>query len=136
MRSLADILEEYEFHDKDGRHRLLIELARDLEPMPPELKTEATRVKGCIAKVWAYPTMDEGRHLHFMADSDSSFTKGMIAVVLSAVQDRTPQEILTLDFDQILQPFDFQKNLSSNRSSNLPNMIALIQDTAARYASY
>ncbi|MEO6153021.1 MAG: SufE family protein [Croceibacterium sp.] len=134
MRALADILDEYEFLDQDGRHQLLIELARNMEPMPFALKTEATKVKGCIANVWAYPILQGGK-LHFLADSDSSFTKGMIAVVLSAVQDRTPQEIIRTDITAALEPFNFKSNMSSNRSSNLPNMIALIKETAARLAA-
>ena len=37
MRSLEDILEEYEFLDGDERYRLLIELGRELDPMPEAL---------------------------------------------------------------------------------------------------
>jgi cysteine desulfuration protein SufE len=56
MRSLDDIREEYEFLDGDERYRLLIELGRELDPMPDALKTDATRVAGCSASVWVYPT--------------------------------------------------------------------------------
>ncbi|MDE0932157.1 MAG: SufE family protein, partial [Novosphingopyxis baekryungensis] len=60
-RSLSDIREEYEFLDPDDRYRLLIELGRDLEPMPDALKTDATLVRGCSAAVWVYPTRrDDG----------------------------------------------------------------------------
>ena len=45
MRSLADILEEYEFLDADERYRLLIELGRELNEMPAALKTDATLVR-------------------------------------------------------------------------------------------
>ena len=54
MRSLSDILEEYEFLEGDERYRLLIELGRDLEDMPDALKTDATLVRGCSAAVWKY----------------------------------------------------------------------------------
>ena len=52
MRSLDDILEEYEFLEGDERYSLLIELGRELEPMPDALKTDATLVRGCSAAVW------------------------------------------------------------------------------------
>ncbi|MFM7348089.1 MAG: SufE family protein, partial [Erythrobacter sp.] len=55
MRSLSDILEEYAFLEGDERYGLLIELGRELEPMPEALKTEATLVRGCSAAVWVYP---------------------------------------------------------------------------------
>ena len=69
MRSLQDIREEYEFLDGDERYRLLIELGRELDPMPDALKTEATRVRGCSASVWVYPTRSDDGTLHFLADS-------------------------------------------------------------------
>ena len=46
MRSLDDIAEEYEFLDGEERYRLLIELGRELDPMPDALKTDATLVRG------------------------------------------------------------------------------------------
>ncbi|RZA16538.1 MAG: SufE family protein, partial [Proteobacteria bacterium] len=87
MRTLDDINEEYQFLEGDERYRLLIELGRDLEPMPDALKTDATLVRGCSAAVWVYPTQD-GEKLHFLADSNAAITKGIVALVLSAVQDR------------------------------------------------
>ena len=133
MRSLTDILEEYEFLEGDERYRLLIELGRELEPMPDPLKTDATLVRGCSASVWVYPTrLDDGR-LHFLADSNAAITKGIIALVLSAVQDQPPAAVATLDMAAALEPFALQSQLSSNRTQGIPNMIALIQDTAKRY---
>ena len=134
MRSLADILEEYEFLDADERYRLLIELGRTLEPMPDALKTDATKVRGCSASVWVYPTrLDDGR-LHFLADSNAAITKGIVALVLSAVQDRPAGEIAATDIAAELAPFELSRQLSSNRTQGIPNMIALVQDTAKRLA--
>ncbi len=132
MSTLADIHAEYDFLDADDRYRLLIELGRSLETMPDALKTDATLVRGCSASVWVYPTRRDGR-LHFLADSNAAITKGIIALVLSAVQDRQPAEIATTDIAAELAPFDLAKQLSSNRTQGIPNMIALIRETAARY---
>ena len=92
--SFTDIVEEYELLDADDRYRLLIELGRSLEPMPDPLKTDATLVRGCSAAVWVYPTVRDDGRLHFLADSNAAITKGIIALVLLTVQDRTPAEIL------------------------------------------
>lgn len=133
MPTLADIREEYDFLDPDDRYRLLIDLGRELEPMPAALKTEATLVRGCSASVWVYPTAT-GDTLHFMADSNAAITKGIIALVLLTVQDRAPGDILATDIPAALAPFELSRQLSSNRTQGIPNMIALIRDTAARYA--
>lgn len=135
MRSLDDIREEYEFLDGDERYRLLIELGRELDPMPDALKTDATKVRGCSASVWVYPTrLDDGR-LHFLADSNAAITKGIVALVLAAVQDRPATEIAETDIAAALAPFDLRNQLSSNRTQGVPNMIALIRETAARIAA-
>ena len=125
MRSLDDIREEYEFLEGDERYRLLIELGRDLEEMPAALKTDATLVRGCSAAVWVYPT-GEGDKLHFLADSNAAITKGIVALVIAAVQDRPTAA---------LEPFDLKNQLSSNRTQGVPNMIALVQEHAQRIAA-
>ncbi|MDB5681935.1 MAG: Fe-S metabolism protein SufE [Sphingomonas bacterium] len=134
MRDLADLQDEYEFLDADDRYRLLIDLGRGLEDMPDPLKTDATLVRGCSASVWVYPTVRQDGTLHFLADSNAAITKGIIALVLATVQDRSPADILATDIDAALAPFDLKNQLSSNRTQGIPNMIALIRATAERYA--
>ncbi|GLR48425.1 SufE family protein [Sphingomonas astaxanthinifaciens] len=134
LPALAAILDDYELLDGEERYRLLIDLGRELEPMPDALKTDATKVRGCSASVWVYPTQAEGDRLHFLADSNAAITKGIVALVLSAVQDRPAAEIAATDIVAALDPFDLSRQLSSNRTQGIPNMIALIQDTAKRLA--
>ena len=134
MRSLDDIREEYEFLEGDERYRLLIELGRELDPMPQALKTDATMVRGCSASVWVYPTEADGA-LHFLADSNAAITKGIVALVIAAVQGRPASEVATMDIRDRLAPFDLSNQLSSNRTQGVPNMIALVQDHAARIAA-
>ena len=131
-QSLSDLHGDYDLLEPDDRYRLLIDLGRALEPMPAALKTDATLVRGCSASVWVYPTRLEDGRLHFLADSNAAITKGIIALVLLAVQDRRPDEILATDVAAELAPFDLGKQLSSNRTQGIPNMIALIGETAER----
>jgi cysteine desulfuration protein SufE len=134
MHNLADLQDEYAFLDADDRYRLLIDLGRELGPMPEALKTDVTMVRGCSASVWVYPTRHDDGTLHFLADSNAAITKGIIALVLLTVQDRAPAAILATDIEAALAPFDLKNQLSSNRTQGIPNMIALIRETAKRYA--
>ena len=133
MTSLTDIQEEYEFLEADDRYRLLIDLGRELALMPDVLKTDATLVRGCSSSVWVYPVTDNNQ-LSFMADSNAAITKGIIALVLKTVDGKNATEILGTDIENALAPFDLKNQLSSNRTQGIPNMIALIRETAARYA--
>ena len=135
FQNLADVHADYELLEADDRYRLLIDLGRELEPMPDALKTDSTLVRGCSAKVWLYPVPGSDGRLHFLADSNAAITKGIVALILLAVQDRTPAEILALDIEAELVPFDLRNQLSSNRTQGIPNMIALIRETAKRLES-
>lgn len=135
LPDLNDIAEEYEFLDSEDRYRLLIDLGRRLEPMPDALKTEATKVRGCSSSTWVYPTRLPDGRLHFLADSNAAITKGVVALILSAVQDKAPEEVAAMDVTAMLEPFNLTRELSSNRTQGVPNMIALVRETAARLAA-
>ncbi len=129
------LAEDWDILEPDDRYRLLIDLGRDLEPMPDALKTDATKVRGCSASVWVYPVKAEAEGLHFLADSDASITKGIVALILTLVQDRSAEDVLALDIAGELAPFNLSAQLSSNRTQGIPNMIALIRETAQRLAA-
>jgi cysteine desulfuration protein SufE len=133
MSKFDNLVEEYEFLEADDRYRLLIDLGKELEPMPDALKTDATLVRGCSASVWVYPTKQDDGRLHFLADSNAAITKGIIALVLETVQDQPIDAVLKTDIAEMLAPFDLKNQLSSNRTQGIPNMIALIEETAMRY---
>jgi cysteine desulfuration protein SufE len=133
--SLAEVRDDYELLDPDDRYRLLIDLGRALEPMPDALKTDATLVRGCSASIWLYPVAGADGRLHFLADSNAAITKGIVALVLLAVQDRPPAEIAETDIEAALEPFDLSNQLSYNRIQGIPSMIALIRETAKRLAA-
>ena len=134
LPSLDDIYSEYELLENEDRYRLLIDLGRKLEPMPDALKTDATKVRGCSASVWVYPTTSNGR-LHFLADSNAAITKGIVALILSAVQDKEAETVARMDVAEALAPFELRKHLSANRTQGVPNMIALVRETAQRLAA-
>ena len=129
-RTLEDIREEYLFLDGDERYRLLIELGRELDDMPAPLKTDATLVRGCSASVWVYPMQRDDGTLHFLADSNAAITKGIVALVIAAVQDRPADEVAGCDIAAQLAPFDLRNQLSSNRTQGVPNMYALLTGTS------
>ena len=135
LPALDDIFDEYQLLDSEDRYRLLIELGRKLEPMPDALKTDATKVRGCAASVWVYPQRSDDGRLHFLADSNAAITKGIVALVLAAVQDQPAEDVAHMDVAAALAPFDLSRQLSANRTQGIPSMIALVRETAHRLAA-
>jgi cysteine desulfuration protein SufE len=131
INSFDDVEAEFEaFDDWDDRYRLLIQLGRDLAPMPDVLKTEATKVRGCASQVWLHATRGS-EHLHFTADSDAAIVKGLVALVLMLANDRPPAEIDASAIRARLEGLGLARHLSSNRTQGLASMVARIGDLAA-----
>ena len=66
---------------------------------------------------------------------NAAITKGIVALILSAVQDKPADEVARMDVTEKLEPFELRKHLSANRTQGVPNMIALIRETAQRLAA-
>ncbi len=141
FQTLDDVRDEFESIGElypnpfDERMRLLIRLGESLEPMPAALKTSATKVAGCASDVWVYALpASTGEKLHFLADGTSAFTKGIVALIILAVQDHSAVDILNTDIEAALRPFKVGNQLTSIRTSGLLNMIQKIKETAHRLA--
>lgn len=126
MTSLDDIYESFELlEDWSERYRFLIELGDELAPMDDALKTDGTKVKGCLSQVWMVGRRD-GDVLRFVADSDAHIVRGLVALVLRMFDGKTPQDIVGFDVQGALARLGLDKHLSPGRSNGLHSMIKRI----------
>ena len=127
--SKQDIIGEFSMYDEWlDKYEYLIELGKNLEPYPEELKTEDRLIKGCQSRVWLDAELREGR-LYFRADSDAIITKGIISLLISVYSGRTPEEIAKDDFS-FLEEIGLKENLSPTRANGLVSMIETIRTLA------
>jgi cysteine desulfuration protein SufE len=130
ISTFDDVEAEFEaFEDWDDRYRLLIQLGRNLAPMPDALKTDATKVRGCASQVWLHARDDDGR-LRFLADSDAAIVKGLVALVLMLADGRAPAEIDANEIRTRMDGLGLSRHLSSNRTQGLASMVARIDALA------
>ncbi len=135
---VEELIDNFSFLDDwDDRFRYLIDLGRKLEPMDDSLKTEESKVRGCTSQVWIVDEVQPGTPptLHFTADSDAHIVKGLIAVLLSIYDGRTPEEILAVDAKDVIGRLGFEQHLSPNRANGLFSMVERIRALAAREAA-
>lgn len=99
----------------------LMELGRKLPPMAEANKTEAYIVKGCQSKVWLFPMYKEG-HVFFEADSNTEITKGLISLLISVWNQRTPDDILNSDL-YFIEKIGMSRMIGSQRSNGFASMI-------------
>ena len=129
----AAVIEEFSLFDEWlDKYEYLIELGKNLEVFPVELKTDDRLIKGCQSRVWLDTEVKDG-HLWFRADSDAIITKGIISLLISVYNGRTPAEIAADDFAWV-DEIGLRENLSPTRAGGLAAMIATIRREAEKNA--
>jgi cysteine desulfuration protein SufE len=132
--SSADILDTLGFFDSwEDRYKYIIDLGKDLPPMPAALHTKDRLVRGCQSQVWIDTAVESGR-LQLVVDSDAFIVKGLLGVVLAAYNNKTPSEILAFDIEAYFEQLDLLRHLSSTRGNGLRAMVQRIQDIAREAA--
>ncbi len=131
---LEEILANFELIDDwDERYRYLIELGRDLEPLPEAARTEANRVRGCASQVWLLSeAAGEGpaRKLHFKGDSDAHIVRGLVALTLAIFSDQPPATILATDPFTVFEKLGLSQHLTPQRSNGVRSMVERIKSDA------
>lgn len=129
-----EVVDEFAlFADWEDRYEQLIEMARDLPLIDPAHKVEANLVRGCQSRVWLHAEQREG-HIRFTADSDALITKGLVALLVRVLNDRTPAEILHTPLF-FLDRIGLHQHLSPNRSNGLASMLDQMKRYALAHAS-
>lgn len=131
---LADLVEEFDLlGDWESRIQYVIDLGRELAPLPDADRVEANKVPGCAAQVWLTGGRD-GDRLTFRADSDSALSKGNVALLLRLYSGRTPAEILAFDARAALDRLGLPQALTRQRANGLNSMVGRIREAAAAAA--
>ena len=128
------IVDEFSiFTDWMDKYEYLIELGKELAPMPDTDKTEENLIKGCQSQVWLTAAFKDGTVV-FNADSDAIITKGIIALLIKVLSGLKPADIVSADLHFIDQ-IGLHENLSPTRSNGLVSMIKQIKMYAVAFAS-
>ena len=128
--TLDELVETFEFFDDwEDKYRFIIDLGKDLPALPDADKTDAHLIRGCQSQVWLTYKITEGK-LAFNMDSDAHIVRGLIAVVLVAIQDRSAAEIQQLDIEGIFGQLDLMAHLSVTRGNGLRAMVSRIKEVA------
>ena len=126
-----ELVEEFSmFEDWLDKYEYLIDLGKNLEAFPEELKTDDRLIKGCQSRVWLDAEMEDGV-LVFRADSDAIITKGIISLLVSVYSGRSAGEIAADDFS-FVDRLGLKENLSPTRANGLVSMIETIRNIALK----
>ena len=119
------------FEDWMDKYSYLIELGNDLKDLDPKDKIDQYIIKGCQSRVWLVSDFQDGKII-FRGESDAVIVKGLVALLLRVVSDRTPQEILNNELF-FIDEIGLKQHLSPTRSNGLLAMIKQIKLYAVAY---
>ncbi len=127
------LVEAFEMFDSwEDRYRFLIDLGRKLPPLPDEARTEANRVHGCQSQVWLVAQAKDDDTITFIADSDSTLVKGLIAVLRKVYEGQSARDVLGFDIEAFLERLGLNQHLSMSRRNGLFGMVKKIKTIAAQ----
>jgi cysteine desulfuration protein SufE len=126
------IIEEFSFFDEwMDKYNLLIDIGKELQVIDPKFKVRDFLIEGCQSKVWLHPEFD-GNVIVFTADSDAIITRGIVALLIKVLSNRTPEEIISADL-YFIEKIGLRQNLSPTRSNGLLSMVRQMKLYAMAY---
>jgi len=127
-----EIVEEFSvFDDWMDKYALLIELGNSLGKLDDKYKLENNLIEGCQSRVWLQSEYVDGRII-FHAESDAVIVKGMIALLIRLLSNRTPDEIINADL-YFIDKIGLKEHLSPTRSNGLVSMVKQMKFYAMAY---
>ena len=121
--------------DWDDRYRYVIELGRELAPLPETARTDANKVRGCASQVWlstsVKPNGAGGPILTFAGDSDAHIVRGLIAILFALYSGKSAREIVEHDAIALFNKLGLRENLTPQRSNGFKSMVERIKADAS-----
>lgn len=134
--NITDITENFSYLDDwEDRYKYVIELGKELEPMPEALQADANKVRGCTSQVWLATSVtqrDGAPVLHFLGNSDAHIVRGLVCITLAIFNDKTAQEIADLNAEAIFDEIQLRDHISAQRSNGLNSMLQRIRADAQK----
>jgi cysteine desulfuration protein SufE len=135
MTDIDEIIDNFSvLEDWDDRYRYLIELGRDLSPLPPAAHSDVNKVQGCASQVWldtaVRPNGADGPILIFAGDSDAHIVRGLIMILFAIFSGKHAKDILALDALVLFERMGLREHLTPQRSNGFRSMVERIRSDA------
>lgn len=111
----------------ENQYRLIIQLGKQLPSLPAEWQSETHRLHGCESQAWLLAEEQDG-HWHFACDSDARIVRGLIVIVLAALNHQSGATIRAFDMDAYLAELGLEKHLSPSRGNGLRAIVQAIRE--------
>ncbi|MBE9076988.1 SufE family protein [Romeria aff. gracilis LEGE 07310] len=119
--------------DPKRRYEQLLWYAKRLDDFPTAEKTPENKVPGCVSQVYITAALTDGK-VDFQGDSDALITKGLVALLIDALSDLTPAEVVRLSPD-FIQETQLDVSLTPSRANGFYNIFKTMQKKVLPFLS-
>lgn len=125
--SVDTLIEDFSFLENwEDRYKYLIELGNQLQHLSDDQKIDEWKIAGCQSQVWIIPHIEKDR-IYFEGDSDAIIVRGIISIVFEIFKDKSAQEILDIDVEEIFDKMGLREHITPNRRSGMLSMVDKIK---------
>ena len=129
--SLEEIKETFSlFTDWEDKYRYIIELGKGLPELANEEKTQDNLIRGCQSQVWLVYGISPEKHIQLQIDSDAHIVRGLIAIVLASLNNKSANQIIEFDIESLFMELELLEHLSPTRGNGLRAMVERIKSVA------
>ncbi len=114
----------------EDKYRQLILLGKQLPAATDALKAQAREIPGCENRVWLGSVLGEDGKMHFFGDSEGRIVRGLLAILLTCVEGKTPAALVNDDPLALFDELGLRAQLSASRSHGLAALAAAVQEDA------
>ena len=138
---VSELVETFdELEDWEERYGFILDLGRELPPLDESLQKEENKVHGCMSTVWLVIDAVPGNNgdeptIAIHADSDSLIVKGLIVLLLSMYEGKTPAEAIQLDPKGLFNQLGLNQHLSPNRRNGLYSAVGRVRELCVQLAT-
>ena len=118
------------FTDWEDKYRYIIDLGKELPELDEKDKIEKNLIRGCQSQVWLTHNINPEGSIHLDIDSDAHIVRGLIAIVLAALNDKLPRQIIEFDVELLFSELELLEHLSPTRGNGLRAMVQRVQSVA------
>ena len=128
---LVDKLKNSE--DPKRKYEYILWLGKKLKIPNNNILIPENKVQGCVSEVFVKANLLEGK-LYWEGYSDALITKGLLAFLISGMNELTPKEVVNIN-NKFIEDTGLKASLTPSRSNGFLNILLKMQSQANEFLS-
>ena len=119
--------------DPKRKYEYILWLGKKLNVPNNSVLIPENKVQGCVSEVFVKASFKEGK-LYWQGYSDALITKGLLAFLISGMNELTPKEVVNIN-NKFIEDTGLKASLTPSRSNGFLNILLKMQSQANDFLS-